>query len=203
MHVLHRFDIVTDGIVGIPNAMSGFSGIHLGTVIVQAKKMGSEEADCYFKQLVRGTAYLHSVGIAHRDLRPENLLITSTGVLKIANFSNSECFMDNSKGKEKVKMSSKRCGSGQYMAPEVFVDTSFDPRATDMWAIGLIYIEMRTGRLFWELAAEAADEFYDRYLLERMSFWGFRPIQNLSNVSLASAPLKLELTLPRSIVEGS
>jgi len=54
-----------------------------------------------------------------------------------------------------------------------------------MWAVGLTYLEMRTGKLFWGFAAEGADEGYDKYLVERESLWGFRPIENLSDVSLS------------------
>lgn len=60
----------------------------------------------------------------------------------------------------------------------------FDARMVDMWAVGLIYLQMRTGKLLWGIAAEGADEGYDRYLVERKSLWGYRPIENLNGVSV-------------------
>jgi serine/threonine protein kinase len=40
----------------------------------------------YFRQLIIGVSYLHSVGVAHRDIKPDNLLIGCDGQLKIADF---------------------------------------------------------------------------------------------------------------------
>ncbi|KAF4617960.1 hypothetical protein G7Y89_g15022 [Cudoniella acicularis] len=181
INILDKLDLTNYGITTVPTTAAALSGIHLGTMIQQARKLGAEEADCYFKQLVRGINYLHGLGIAHRDLKPENILLTTNGLLKIANFSVAECFRDEWEGTGKVKKSNTRCGSLQYMAPEVFVEKSFDPRPVDMWAVGLIYMVMRTGKLLWEFAAEGADDCYDSYLLERMGLWGYRPIENLDN----------------------
>lgn len=71
----------------------------------------------------------------------------------------------------------------QYTAPEAFLERKFDAKAVDMWAVGVLYMEMRYGKLLWEVAAEGADEAYDAYLRERVGLWGFRPIENLKNVS--------------------
>lgn len=155
------------------------SHIHLGTVIYQAGKLSSREADCYTMQLLSGLSYLHSLNIAHRDISPSNLLLTTTGVLKIANFTASERLKSSNKFK-----SSKHCGTVPYIAPEVFVEKEFDGKAVDMWAVGVLYMEMRCGKVLWEMAAEGADEGYDGYLRDRIGLWGFRPVENLKNVSL-------------------
>jgi len=70
-----------------------------------------------------------------------------------------------------------------YIAPEVFVETMFDGKAVDIWAVGVVYMEMRCGKVLWEMAAEGADESFDAYLRERVGLWGFRPVENLKNVS--------------------
>ncbi|CZS99009.1 uncharacterized protein RCO7_00402 [Rhynchosporium graminicola] len=130
--------------------------IHLGNVIHQAGKLSSREADCYIMQIVSGLAYLHSIDITHRDISPRNLLLTSNGALEIANFNSSEQVKYASKC-----MSSKRCGTMAYIAPEVFAEKTFDGKAVDMWAAGIVYMEMRGGKTLWEMAAEGADEDYD------------------------------------------
>jgi protein-serine/threonine kinase len=56
INILNKLDVVKNGTSIIPETPTVISGIHLGAVILQAGKMGAEEADCYFKQLVRGTA---------------------------------------------------------------------------------------------------------------------------------------------------
>ena len=86
---------------------------------------------CLFKQLLRGVAYLHSHGIAHRDIKLENLLMTSDGHLKITDFGVSEVFsgqhpgLRGSGGECGRDMGEVRrckpgiCGSLPYIAPEV------------------------------------------------------------------------------------
>lgn len=152
------------------------SGIHLGAVILQTKKLGTKEVDCYFKQLVCGVEYLHGIDIVCRDLRPESLLMTRDGLLKICNSTSSELC-------DAGKKSSKKCGSIEYLVLEIFVDTTFDAKSVDIWAVERIYLVMKTGKLPWGLAAEGADKGYNRHLVERESLWGYRPIENLSDVN--------------------
>jgi serine/threonine protein kinase len=61
---------------------------------IQKGKMGQEEIDCCFKQMIYGVQYLHEMGVSHRDLKPENLLIDSNGRVKITDFGVSEVFCD-------------------------------------------------------------------------------------------------------------
>ncbi|CZR56905.1 uncharacterized protein PAC_06794 [Phialocephala subalpina] len=151
-------------------------------ILVKEGRAGisSSEADSYFKQSILGLEYLHRSGVAHQDIRPENLLITINGVLKIANFQRASYFSQG--GKSGVIARRKNSSiSSDYVAPEVFVRTEYDPRPVDMWAIGLVYMEMRRGKLLWSVAAEGADENYDRYLQDRVGMWGYRPIENLND----------------------
>jgi len=57
-------------------------------------------------------------------------------------------------------------------SPWVLVERHFDPRPVDMWALAIVYMEMRTGRLLWTFAAEGGDEYYDKYLQDRSGLWG-------------------------------
>ncbi|KAB8416389.1 hypothetical protein FH972_024908 [Carpinus fangiana] len=75
------------------------------------------------------------------------------------------------------------CGSGPYIAPEEYTDNEFDPRAVDVWACGVIYMAMRTGRHLWRLAQKEEDEFYQKYLEGRRDEDGYGPIETLHRVS--------------------
>ncbi|KAH7342502.1 kinase-like domain-containing protein [Rhexocercosporidium sp. MPI-PUGE-AT-0058] len=151
--------------------------IHLGTLMNQAGKLSSREADCYIMQLLSGLSYPHSLNVTHRDISPSNLLLTSTGNLKIANFTSSEHLKSSNNFK-----SSKCCGTMPYIAPEVFVETVFGAKPVDMWSVGVLYMEIRYSKVLWEMAGEGADEGYDRYLRDRFGLGGFRPVENLKNV---------------------
>lgn len=169
-NILYAIDLKPDSTVQM-------SHIHLGAVIHQAGKQSSREADCYIMQLISGLSYLHSIHITHRNICPSNLLLTNSGVLKIANFTSSELLKPSNSFR-----SSKRCGTMPYIAPEVFIEKTFDGKAVDIWAVGVVYMEMRCGKVLWEMAAEGADEAYDAYLRERAGLWGFRPVENLKSV---------------------
>lgn len=98
----------------------------------------------------------------------------------------------------KIRLSSNRCGSPSYLAPEVLVDRHFDPRPVDMWALAIVYMEMRTGRLLWTFAAEGGDEYYDKYLQDRSGLWGYRPVENLENESSRKIIRSLLEPMPRN-----
>lgn len=173
----------------------------LARVVQRCGRLSPAEADCYFAQLVAGLAYLHhTLRLGHRDVQLANLLLTPTGTLKIANFASSEDLLAAAPPPKKKKRPSgaegetaggaggSGSGTAHYVAPEALLSRqSVDARAVDMWAAGVAYLEMRTGKRAWLLAAEGADEGYDRYLFERVSLWGFRPIENLKNVRSRAA----------------
>jgi serine/threonine protein kinase len=63
---------------------------------VCSKRMSQREIDCTFMQLVAGLSYLHQSGIAHRDIKLENVVYTESGVMKIIDFGvATSCNGDN------------------------------------------------------------------------------------------------------------
>ena len=85
-------------------------------------------------------------------------------------------------------MTAGLCGSAPYIAPEEYTDKEFDPRAVDLWATGVIYMAMRTGRHLWRVARKDEDEFYERYLEGRRYEDGYAPIETLHRVSFSLLP---------------
>ncbi|KAL3481845.1 kinase domain-containing protein [Aspergillus californicus] len=176
-NIIHTLDLLQDAKGDYCEVMEYCAGGDLYTLVLAAGKLEVAEADCLFKQLMRGVEYMHEMGVAHRDLKPENLLLTTHGALKITDFGNGECF--RMAWEKEAHMTAGLCGSAPYIAPEEYIDREFDPRAVDIWACGVIYMAMRTGRHLWKLARKDEDEFYQRYLEGRRHEDGYAPIETL------------------------
>lgn len=179
-NVIHTLDLLQDAKGDYCEVMEFCAGGDLYTLVLAAGKLEVVEADCYFKQLMCGVEYLHEMGVAHRDLKPENLLLTTHGSLKITDFGNGECF--RMAWETEAHMTAGLCGSAPYIAPEEYTEREFDPRAVDVWATGVIYMAMRTGRHLWRVAKKDEDEFYERYLEGRRDEDGYQPIETLHRV---------------------
>ncbi|ODV90404.1 hypothetical protein CANCADRAFT_24852 [Tortispora caseinolytica NRRL Y-17796] len=176
-NIIHTLDLLRDAKKEFCEVMEYCAGGDLYTLVLTAGKLEAKEADCFFKQMMRGVVYMHEMGVAHRDLKPENLLLTTRGALKITDFGNGECF--RMAWEKDIHMTNGICGSGPYIAPEEYTEQEFDPRAVDIWATGVIYMAMRSGRHLWKIANSAEDEFYERYLDGRKDEAGYEPIEML------------------------
>ncbi|CAI4037590.1 hypothetical protein SMKI_03G0640 [Saccharomyces mikatae IFO 1815] len=175
-NIVNTLDLFQDAKGEYCEVMEYCAGGDLFTLVIAAGKLEYMEADCFFKQLIRGVVYMHEMGVCHRDLKPENLLLTHDGVLKITDFGNSECF--KMAWEKNIHLSGGICGSSPYIAPEEYIKEEFDPRPVDIWACGVIYMAMRTGRQLWS-SAEKEDPFYMNYLKGRKEKGGYEPIESL------------------------
>jgi serine/threonine protein kinase len=134
------------------------------------KQLGSLEesmARKYASEVVLALEYVHSVGVTHRDLKPDNLLISSDGHLKLADFGlsfvgasrddnivpktsneksphhRSGSVSSEALGNEKEKMA---VGTPDYLAPEVLLcETEETSQSVDWWSLGIIIFEMLSG----------------------------------------------------------
>lgn len=183
-NVIHTLDLLEDAKGDFCEVMEFCAGGDLYSLVLATGKLDVVEADCYFAQLMRGVEYIHEMGVAHRDLKPENLLLTTHGALKITDFGNGECF--RMAWETEPHLTAGLCGSAPYIAPEEYTEKEFDPRAVDVWACGVIYMAMRTGRHLWRVAKPDEDEFYESYLRGRKSEEGYGPIETLHRVSFLS-----------------
>jgi serine/threonine protein kinase len=205
--------------------MPYFSGGNLHSYLSQRGKrstiLPTEELNCWAIQILRAMAFLHENYIAHGDLRPEHVLLTAQGAVKVGGFGEDEeavrelaqllhggdlasSFPGSSPTSApasnfKLNLCIRRGVSKfsvPYLPPERFLGCRGDRlqdvpdiRAGDIWACGIIYMVLRTGRLLWHSAQSVnSDKSFADYIYCRMQEDGYSPIQVLENVSLYLSP---------------
>ncbi|RDX79528.1 CBL-interacting serine/threonine-protein kinase 4, partial [Mucuna pruriens] len=96
----------------------------------------------YFSQLVSALQFCHRHGIAHRDLKPQNLLLDAAGDLKISDFGLSALPEHLHDG-----LLHTACGTPAYTAPEILRRVGYDGAVADAWSCGVILYNLLTGHL--------------------------------------------------------
>ncbi|XP_075744397.1 testis-specific serine/threonine-protein kinase 3-like [Rhipicephalus microplus] len=116
--------------------------------ILKVKRLDEKTTHQFFMQLASALAYLHKVDVAHRDLKCENVLLTTVDVVKLTDFSFARyCTDEHTKHKE---LSETFCGSEAYAAPEILQGICYLPKLADVWSLGVILYVMVTGLLPYE-----------------------------------------------------
>ncbi|KGQ00952.1 CAMKK/CAMKK-META protein kinase [Paracoccidioides lutzii Pb01] len=116
----------------------------------------NEHCRCWFRDLILGVEYLHAQNIVHRDIKPDNCLLTNDDVLKIVDFGVSEMFQ-----KDSDMYTAKSAGSPAFLPPELCVAKHGDISGTaaDIWSMGVTLYCLRYGRIPFE--KESIFELYE------------------------------------------
>ena len=85
--------------------------------------------------MVLALEYMHGEGYFHRDLKPDNVMLRDNFYATIIDFGLA---ISTSEG-----AITERCGTPQYMAPEIYQEKPYD-QAVDMWAVGIMVYELMT-----------------------------------------------------------
>ena len=120
----------------------------VGTNLSQSNPIVHEEAYEIVRDCIDGLIYLHGLSCPHRDIKPDNILmfedlykLGDLGIVKWTDFDETII-----KGGT-ITRASMQLGSWFYMAPEQQMDPHDAVPESDVYALGITYVEMLTGRL--------------------------------------------------------
>ncbi|CAN4092845.1 unnamed protein product [Withania somnifera] len=122
---------------------------HGGELFTKLNRRGGRFSEStarfYFHQLVCALHFCHQNGVAHRDIKPQNLLLDKEGLLKISDFGLSALPEQLRNG-----LLHTACGTPAYTAPEVVYRKGYDGSKADAWSCGVILFVFLVGRLPFE-----------------------------------------------------
>jgi serine/threonine protein kinase len=120
--------------------MEYIPGEDLKTLIGREGRLSAERAVALAKPIAEGLAEAHRLGVIHRDLKPQNIMIDREGNPKIMDFGIARRLSGSS-----LTVAETLIGTPHYMSPEQAAGESVDQRS-DLYALGAILYEMVTGR---------------------------------------------------------
>ncbi|EUC46987.1 hypothetical protein COCMIDRAFT_91241 [Bipolaris oryzae ATCC 44560] len=92
---------------------------------------------------------MHEHGIAHRDLKVENILVARDGTVRVIDFGSAAASRDMLTG-ARVASWANWIGTPVTMAPEVHGERFFDMEKADVWALGVVFVRLWLGVYPWE-----------------------------------------------------
>ncbi|GIW81074.1 MAG: hypothetical protein KatS3mg105_2881 [Gemmatales bacterium] len=154
-NLLDLYDLRTDEDGNHWVVMEYVAGDTLSTILNRHPHgLPKELAHQWFLDLAKAIGYLHDHGIVHRDLKPGNIFIEN-GIVKLGDYGLSKCISSSQRTAQ-----TQSVGTVHYMAPEV--STGNYNKQIDIYAAGVIFYEMLTGRVPFD--GESAGEILMKHL---------------------------------------
>jgi eukaryotic-like serine/threonine-protein kinase len=114
-------------------------GKSLRDLLNEKKTTPTKEAISFMKQMLSGLAEAHSQGVVHRDLKPQNIMVDESGVLRIMDFG-----IARTADTATLTSSGEMVGTPDYISPEQVKGETANAQS-DLYAIGIILYELLTG----------------------------------------------------------
>jgi serine/threonine-protein kinase len=115
-------------------------GVNLRNLIRDRGRLSAAEALAVMDHVVSALATAHAAGLVHRDVKPENVLVTADGRVKLADFGLARAIA----GSTVTTTGSVLLGTAAYLAPEQYLQGTADARS-DVYSAGVLLFELLTG----------------------------------------------------------
>jgi len=120
-------------------------GGELFTRVINSGSLSEPEALKYYKQLMSAVEHMHALGVVHRDLKLENILLDRDDNCKVCDFGLAHVYEKNKDNGPVLTRLYEVCGSKSYCAPEVLEGGGYDGFPTDIWSCGICLFAMLAG----------------------------------------------------------
>ncbi|MCL2618946.1 MAG: Stk1 family PASTA domain-containing Ser/Thr kinase [Defluviitaleaceae bacterium] len=124
--------------------MEYINGVTLKDLIIRRAPFDNDEVLGVATQIAAGLKHAHEHGIIHRDIKPQNILVTSNGIIKVTDFGIARAVSAAT-----VTTTGNTMGSVHYFSPEQARGGHVDFKS-DIYCLGIVMYEMITGRLPFE-----------------------------------------------------
>ncbi|KAJ3187335.1 hypothetical protein HDU85_006623 [Gaertneriomyces sp. JEL0708] len=124
--------------------------------IEQHDRLTEDQARKVFRQIISAIQYLHSLGVVHRDIKDENILVDSDFRVKIVDFGSAAYIPQLPGG----KLFDRFLGTIQYAAPEILRGEKYRGPEAEIWALGCCLYIMLNGEVPFSTPAQAAQQPY-------------------------------------------
>jgi serine/threonine protein kinase len=131
--------------------MEYVAGSSLAAFLSRHAPLAPQRAVPLFQQMAAAVAHAHAAGVLHRDLKPSNILLTPDGQPKITDFGLARIVAEDAR----LTSTHERAGTTAYMAPEQIRGLRQVGPAADLFALGLVFFEVLTGRLPYRLSGSS------------------------------------------------
>ena len=147
-NVVRNYDLGEfDGMLYI--TMEYVEGTTLEKLLRQRGKLPVSVALTVGKQLLRALEAAHEMGVIHRDIKPQNIVVEPTGLVKVMDFGIARLAESHAHDTKGLTAVGSVIGTPQYMSPEQLMATELDARS-DLYAAGAVIFECLTGRVVFE-----------------------------------------------------
>jgi eukaryotic-like serine/threonine-protein kinase len=166
-------------------AMEYIDGVSLQDILDQKGRLSVGDAVHISLVCAAALEHAHNLGIIHRDLKPANILVSRSGMAKVADFG----LVKLAQADMSMTATGTGLGTPEYMAPEQSFDASSVSPASDVYSLGVVLYVMLTGELPCKGASVVE-------LLTAKQSGRFKPAKSIN----PEVPERLDLIIHRTLV---
>ena len=145
-NIIHAYDFAEDN--GTPYIVMEFvEGVDTAQQVIKFGPLTYRQACDYAVQTARGLGHAHAAGMVHRDVKPQNILVNSQGVIKLLDLG--LCVVFEGTSDDSLTVSENQLGTVDYISPEQALDSHNVTPVADIYSLGATLYTLVTGKVLF------------------------------------------------------